>query len=29
MAYKGVGPYRKKMENLRTIGSLPHDDRMM
>jgi uncharacterized protein len=29
MAYRGVGPYRKKMSNLRSIGSLPHDDRMM
>src|SRR5512136_164862 len=29
MAYRGVGPYSKKMENLRAIGSLPHDDRMM
>jgi len=29
MAYKGVGPYSKKMENLRAIGSFPHDDRMM
>ena len=29
MAYRGVGPYNKKMENLRAIGSFPHDDRMM
>jgi TRAP transporter TAXI family solute receptor len=29
MAYRGIGPYAKKMENLRAIGSLPHDDRMM
>ncbi len=29
MAYRGVGPFSKKMENLRAIGSLPHDDRMM
>jgi TRAP transporter TAXI family solute receptor len=29
MAYRGIGPYSKKMENLRAIGSLPHDDRMM
>jgi len=29
MAFRGVGPYLKKMENLRAIGSLPHDDRMM
>jgi len=29
MAYRGVGPYSKKMENLRAIGTFPHDDRMM
>jgi len=29
MAYRGVGPYSKKMDNLRAVGSLPHDDRMM
>jgi TRAP transporter TAXI family solute receptor len=29
MAYRGVGPYTGKMENLRAIGALPHDDRMM
>lgn len=29
MAYRGVGPYTKKMKNLRAIGSFPHDDRMM
>ncbi len=29
MAYRGVGPYTKKMPNLRAIGSLPHDDRMV
>ncbi|MBM2832611.1 MAG: TRAP-type uncharacterized transport system, periplasmic component [Dehalococcoidia bacterium] len=29
MAYRGVGPYTKKMTNLRAIGSFPHDDRMM
>ena len=29
MAYKGIGPYSKKMENLRAIGALPHDDRMV
>jgi TRAP transporter TAXI family solute receptor len=29
MAYRGVGPFSKKMENLRAIGSFPHDDRMM
>lgn len=29
MAWRGVGPYNEKMENLRAIGSLPHDDRMM
>jgi hypothetical protein len=29
MAYRGVGPYSKKMENLRAIGALPHDDRMV
>jgi TRAP transporter TAXI family solute receptor len=29
MAFKGIGPYTKKMENLRAIGALPHDDRML
>ncbi len=29
MAYRGVGPYTRKMDNLRAIGSFPHDDRMM
>lgn len=29
MAYRGVGPYTRKMTNLRAIGSFPHDDRMM
>lgn len=29
MAYRGVGPYSKKMKNLRAIGSFPHDDRML
>ena len=29
MAYRGVGPYSRKMTNLRAIGSFPHDDRMM
>ena len=29
MAYWGVGPYTEKMQNLRAIGALPHDDRMM
>jgi uncharacterized protein len=29
MAYRGVGPYTKKMASLRSIASLPHDDRMM
>ncbi len=29
MAYRGVGPYAKRMANLRSIASLPHDDRMM
>jgi TRAP transporter TAXI family solute receptor len=29
MAYRGVGPYAQKMKNLRAIGALPHDDRMM
>lgn len=29
MAYRGIGPYAKKMENLRAVGALPHDDRMM
>lgn len=29
MAYRGTAPYGRKMENLRAIASLPHDDRMM
>ena len=29
MAFRGVGPYHHKMENLRAIGVLPHDDRML
>ena len=29
MAYRGVGPYGEKMENLRAILSFPHDDRMV
>jgi hypothetical protein len=29
MASRGIGPYTKKMENLRAIGALPHDDRMV
>jgi uncharacterized protein len=29
MAYRGVGPYNKRMNNLRAIGTLPHEDRMM
>ncbi|MFC1962956.1 TAXI family TRAP transporter solute-binding subunit [Chloroflexota bacterium] len=29
MAYRGVGPYAKKMNNLRAIGSFPHNDRML
>ena len=29
MAYKGIGPYNEKMENLRAILSFPHDDRMV
>ena len=29
MAYRGVGPYTKKIQNLRAIGSFPHDDMMM
>lgn len=29
MAFRGVGPYREKMENLRAILSFPHDDRMV
>jgi hypothetical protein len=29
MAYRGVGPYAREMKNLRAIGALPHDDRMM
>ena len=28
MAYRGVGPFRKKMDNLRAIGTLPHPDGM-
>jgi TRAP transporter TAXI family solute receptor len=29
MAYRGIGAYSKAMGNLRAIGALPHDDRMM
>ncbi len=29
MAYRAVGPYKEKMEHLRAIATLPHDDRMM
>ncbi len=29
MAFRGVGPFKKKADNLRAIGSFPHDDRMM
>jgi hypothetical protein len=29
MAYRGVGPYHKKMDKLRAILSFPHDDRMV
>ncbi len=29
MAYRGVGPFTRKMENLRAVGALPHDDRMI
>jgi len=29
MAYRGVGPYAEKMENLRAILSFPHDDRLV
>lgn len=29
MAYRGVGPFKKKMTNLRAIGCFPHDDRML
>lgn len=29
MAYRGVGPYNKKMQNLRSIATFPHDDRMV
>ena len=29
MAFRGVGPFTEKLSNLRAIGSLPHDDRMM
>jgi TRAP transporter TAXI family solute receptor len=29
MAYRGIGPYSEKMGNLRAIGALPHDDRMV
>lgn len=29
MAYRGVGPFDRKMSNLRAIGCFPHDDRML
>jgi len=29
MAYRGTGPYSRKLGNLRAIGALPHDDRML
>lgn len=29
MGYRGVGPFKKKMTNLRAIATFPHDDRMM
>lgn len=29
MAYRGVGPYTEKMDNLRAIAAFPHDDRMV
>jgi len=29
LAYRGLGPFKKKMKNLRAIGSFPHDDRLM
>lgn len=29
MAFQGIGPYNEKMTNLRAIGALPHDDRML
>src|SRR4051812_7007878 len=29
MAFRGVGPFAKKMQNLRAIAAMPHDDRMM
>jgi TRAP transporter TAXI family solute receptor len=29
MAYRGVGPFDEKMENLRAIMSFPHDDRLV
>ncbi|OGO22556.1 MAG: hypothetical protein A2144_02405 [Chloroflexi bacterium RBG_16_50_9] len=29
MAYRGIGPFGKKLKNLRAIISLPHNDRML
>ncbi|MHB8566252.1 MAG: TAXI family TRAP transporter solute-binding subunit [Nitrososphaerales archaeon] len=29
MAFRGVGPFNKKMKNLRAIGNFPHDDHMV
>ena len=29
MAFRGVGPYHEKMGNLRAVGALPHEDRML
>ena len=29
MGYRGVGYFNKKLTNLRAIGSIPHDDRMV
>lgn len=29
MGYRGVGYFNKKLTNLRAIGSIPHDDRMI
>lgn len=29
MAYRGVGPYAEKMDNLRAVANFPHDDRMV
>jgi uncharacterized protein len=28
MAYRGLGPFRRRLANLRAIGTLPHNDRM-